>query len=546
MSKGPSGEFADPKVAQTFDGRPVGTDPAQVAPYDGKQWFGQPRGLATLFFTEMWERFSYYGMRGLLTLYMVLPVVDGGLGFSAGQAGAVYGMYTALVYLVALPGGWIADNVLGQRTSTLWGGVVIALGHFTMAFPSTTTFYAGLGLIVIGTGLLKPNISVMVGQLYGAEDERRDSGFSIFYMGINLGAFAAGIAGGFVAQSDAFKGFLASMGFAPESSWHWAFGMAGVGMALGLVQYLVGQKYIADTGNAPPASPERQRAVRTLTFGVGATLALIALLAAVGVSGLIAFTPELISNAFGVVLFAIVIGLFAWLFTRGYWTDAERKQLYVIGLLFLGAAVFWSAFEQAGTTLNLFADEKTDRLLGGFEIPSAWFQSLNAMFIFMLAPVFAWLWVYLARRRKEPSSPAKFSIGLLLLGFGFLLLVGGAALAEQGVAVSPMWLVGVYFLHTLGELTLSPVGLSAMTKLAPARVVSLMMGVWFLAAAVGNFMGGFMARFYESLALPTLFGVIGAFAIGAAILMALFVGPVKRMMATAAPKAAADPVAEPA
>ncbi|CAN5256992.1 peptide MFS transporter [soil metagenome] len=514
MPEDPTSEFASSSATLAASETPRAG--ASVA--EGKQWFGQPRGLSTLFFTEMWERFSYYGMRALLILFMTATVADGGLGFDVAKAGAVYALYTSLVYLVGLPGGWIADRILGQRRSVLYGGIVIAAGHFSMAIPGLATFYGGLALIVIGTGLLKPNISVMVGQLYAPEDARRDAGFSIFYMGINIGAFVAPLACGFLGEN---------------VNWHYGFGLAGIGMTLGLVQYWLGGKYLGTAGMHPHASTPTERAsnLRMLSLGTGVIVGLIALLAFLALTGAVALTPEAISNGYGVILGLTVVGLFGWLFTRSYWSDEERKRLYVIGVLFLAAAVFWSFFEQAGSSLNLFASELTQRNFFGFEFPASWFQSLNPLFIIALAPVFAWLWVWLANRGKEPSSPGKFVFGLIFLGLGFAVLVGGAVLSQQGVEVSPAWLFVTYLLHTIGELSLSPVGLSAMTRLAPERVVSLMMGVWFLASSVGNFMGGFLVRFYATMELPVLFGTMAAFAVAMGLLLAVFVKPIRRMLA---------------
>jgi len=517
-----SSEFADAAVADIVsDGQAVAT---VLPPQTG--FFGHPRGLATLFFTEMWERFSYYGMRALLILFMTATAAEGGLGFDVAKAGAIYGLYTALVYLACLPGGWIADRFLGQRRSVLWGGIVIALGHFSMAVPSLSTFYVGLGLIVVGTGMLKPNISTMVGQLYGPEDNRRDAGFTIFYMGINIGAFIAPLICGYLGEN---------------INWHYGFAMAGIGMVLGLIQYGLGDRHLGLAGKHPIRATDpikRQREVMSLRVGLLSVLGIVALIMLVAVTGILPITAEGVSNSFGMILLATVVVFFGWLFFLGDWTVRERRQLYVIGVLFLGASLFWSAFEQAGTTLNLFAADRTDRDTAGWiasllrlsdgTFPASWFQSLNPLFIISLAPLVAWLWVALGRR--NPSSPAKFAVGLFFVGLGFAVLIVGAILSAGGVQVSPMWLVVTYLLHTIGELTLSPVGLSAMTKLAPARVASLMMGVWFMASAVGNYMGGFLARFYESMALPTLFGTVASFTVGAGLILALLVKPIKRML----------------
>ncbi len=503
-------------VSPTVKAPPPGPGKSALSAHD-RSFFGHPRGLSTLFFTEMWERFSYYGMRALLLLYMTAPIAAGGLGFDTARGGAIYGLYTSMVYMTTLPGGWIADRLIGQRRAVLYGGILIACGHFSMAVPSLTTFYLGLFLIVIGTGLLKGNVSVIVGQLYAPGDVRRDAGFSIFYMGINIGAFAAPLVCGYLGQ---------------RIDWHLGFAGAGFGMVVGLIQYVWGSRYLGEAGMRPaPSTPEafaqlKQNAmlwggiafVAIVLFGLGAYL------------GVIPVTATQISNAAGVFLLLLTAGFFGWLFFGGDWTPEERNRLYAIGVLFLAAALFWSVFEQAGSTLNLFADRSTRNELLGWTFPSSWFQSLNSLFIFALAPVFAWLWVRLGSTGREPSSPAKFAIGLVFVGAGFAILIVAARLAEQGVQVSPLWLTVTYLLHTIGELCLSPVGLSAMTKLAPVRIGGLMMGVWFLASSVGNYMGGRVAAFYESLSLATLFGVVAAFAIVASLIMFALVPPIKKRM----------------
>jgi POT family proton-dependent oligopeptide transporter len=479
-------------------------------------FFGHPRGLATLFFTEMWERFSYYGMRALLILFMTAAVTNGGLGFSDSKAGAIYGAYTALVYLVTLPGGWIADRILGQRKSVLYGGITIACGHFSMAIPGLTFFYFGLALIVIGTGLLKPNISTMVGELYGRDDNRRDAGFSIFYMGINLGAFISPLLCGYLGE---------------KVNWHYGFGLAGIGMTLGLIQYVLGAKYLGAAGLYPanaesPEADARQR--RWFRISLAVVIGACALLGLLSITGVMPVTAQGIADVLGVLLLVVVVVFFGWLLFAGDWTPVERRRFVVILILFLAASLFWSAFEQAGSTLNLFAERSTDRHILGYEYPASWFQSVNSLFIITLAPVLAWLWVRLGK--KDPSSPAKFALGLIFVGLGFLVLMFGAMRAASGIQVSSMWLWVTYLLHTLGELCLSPVGLSAMTKLAPARVAGLMMGVWFLATSVGDYIGGRLTSIYESFSPTSLFGAVAVFCVVLGLIMALFTKPMKRLM----------------
>jgi POT family proton-dependent oligopeptide transporter len=492
MTETPSSSYADPSIAR----------------WD-RSFFGHPRGLSTLFFTEMWERFSFYGMRALLILFMVATVEHGGLGFTTSKAGAVYGLYTAMVYLLSLPGGWIADRIIGQRRAVLIGGIVIALGHFAMAFPRIETFYLGLALIVIGTGLLKPNISTMVGALYTAKDIRRDAGFSIFYMGINLGAFLSPLVCGYLGEN---------------INWHYGFAAAGVGMTLGLLQYLAGAKYLGVAGLQRKGSEKDLQLFRRVVAGLFAGILIVAGLYG---SGLMTFSAEALSNAFGVILAGIVVVFFGWLLTSKDYSPVERSRFWVILVLFLAATLFWSAFEQAGSTLNLFAARNTN--LHAWDFPlwglfrASYYQSFNSVFLIALAPLFALLWVKLGP--KNPSSTAKFSWGLLFVGLGFAVLIPVATSTN----VSPWWLALTYLLHTIGELCLSPVGLSAMTKLAPQRAVGMMMGVWFMADSVGNFIGGRLASVYESFPLPLLFGLVAAFCLLLALVLLFLIRPMRRL-----------------
>lgn len=482
-----------------------------------------PAGLRTLFFTELWERFSYYGMRALLVLFMVAAVGDGGLGFDDATATAVYGLYTAAVYAVALPGGWIADRLLGAQRAIWYGGIVIMLGHFTLAIPSVTAFFLGLLLIIIGTGLLKPNISAVVGELYGEDDPRRDSGFTLFYMGINLGAAFGPIICSTLGESDRF-------------GWHYGFGAAGVGMACGLAYFRYSRHRLGEAGLHPSnrgATPAERAARRRGWIAVGTAVATFVGLAALLLSGAIAVNAVVLASyaTVGIVLYAgAYIG---WLLVFGGLTPVERGRVLAIFILSMGAAMFWSGFEQAGSNLNLFAERYTNRVLGTFQIPAGWFQSLNAVFIVVLAPVFASIWVFLAARGREPSTPAKFAIGLALLALGFAVLIPAARFVAGGEQVLPMWLITTYLLHTLGELTLSPVGLSVTTKLAPRRYVGQMMGIWFLTSALGNLLAGLTAGRFDPEALgdmPGLYLQIVLTAGGAALLLLLFLKPIRRLM----------------
>ncbi len=472
-------------------------------------FFGHPRGLATLFFTEMWERFSYYGMRALLILFMTAAVSNGGLGFDTRLAGVIYGIYTALVYMTNLPGGWIADRFIGARRAVFVGGVIIMLGHILLIFNGLAFFYTGLLFVIVGTGLLKPNVSTMVGSLYSPEDKRRDSGFSLFYMGINIGAFIAPLICGYLGQ---------------KVNWHFGFGAAAIGMFFGLLQYKTTEKYLGDIG-----LPSKQALDPTaldsakyqLKIGLSVFVSLALLLSGLIASGIIVVNAKSLSIFFGCLYVVLVLGYFGALFSQKDWTQEERGRLSVIVILFVAAALFWASYEQVGSTLSLFADRYTENSFFGKAFPSSWWQSGHALLIIFLAPVFAWLWIKLAKTGKEPSIPLKFSFGLLFAGFSFLVLVPAALFlgANTGSKVGPQWLMMVFLLQTLGELCLSPVGLSSMTKLAPQRIVGQMMGVWFLAASVGNFIGGQVGSLFESFPLHQIFFTVFCFATSMGLVM---------------------------
>jgi POT family proton-dependent oligopeptide transporter len=490
--------------------------PTLEATHSDATFFGHPRGLATLFFTEMWERFSYYGMRALLILFMTASVAKGGLGFPVVKAGAIYGFYTAMVYLLSLPGGWVADRIFGQRRAVLYGGILIVAGQFFLMSPGVEGFYAGLGILMVGTGLLKPNVSTMVGQLYAQGDRRRDSGFSIFYMGINLGGLLSPLACGWVGE---------------RISWRLGFGLAGVGMIAGLVQYMLGAKYLGSAGlyPAPPASPAAGRRLkRNAALGAVAGALILGAVGLLAATGRILITAERISAALGIVLIVVSVAVFAWLLLGRGWSVTERKRSGAILVLFVASAIFWAAYEQGGSSLNLFAERSTRHVVLGFDYPPSWFQFVPSLFVMILAPAFAWLWIAMGKR--EPSSPTKFALGLLFGGIAFAILVPPARAAIAGALVSPWWLTGTYFLQTVGEMCLSPVGLSAMTKLAPARVAGMMMGLWFVSISIGDYLAGVAASVYESMPLPELFGVVAAISFGAAVLLALLIRPTKKLM----------------
>ena len=481
-----------------------------------RQWFGQPRGLATLFFTELWERFSYYGMRGILVLFMTNAIVNGGMGLTDGTAAAIYGLYTAGVYFAALPGGWIADRLIGQRQAVFVGGVIIAAGHFSMAIPGNVTFFAGLVLIVIGTGLLKPNVSAIVGDLYPEGGARRDAGFSIFYMGINIGAFAGPLVCGYLGE---------------QIDWHLGFSAAGVGMVLGLIQYAVGRKHLLGAGELRPdykGSPDHSRSWKLLSYGVGVVLLLIVGASLLRAGGTIDMTLQGVAQSAGGVILMIAVLYFAYVLIFGGLDGGQKRRVGAIAVFFLASALFWSGFEQAGSSMNLFAERLTDRTIGGWEAPASWLQSINPIFIILLAPVFGSLWLALGTR--SPSIPTKFGLGLVQLGAGFLVLAWGSSFTEDGSLVSPMWLIVTYFLHTTGELCVSPVGLSTVTKLSPKRFVGQMMGIWFLATALGNLIAGLVAGGIEHLPLPQLFGSVASITIGGGVILLILTKPVQKLI----------------
>jgi POT family proton-dependent oligopeptide transporter len=481
-----------------------------------KQWFGHPRGLSTLFFTEMWERFSYYGMRGLLLLFLVASVQTGGFGLTDRTGAAIYGLYVGFVYLMALPGGWVADRILGQRRAVFVGGCFIAAGHFSMALPTVPSFYIGLVLIVIGTGLLKPNVSAMVADLYPEGGARRDAGFSVFYSGINVGAMLGPLVCGFLGE---------------KVNWHLGFSAAGVGMILGLIQYRFGGKYLGGAGlrRADPAQFAADRAaVRKLAIGVAAVVGIALLAAALQMTGVLRLTLYGVAKGAGYFMLGLAIVYFASVLLWGRLTTGEKKRIVVLFVFFMAAVMFWAGFEQAGSSLNLFADRMTQRVIFGWEMPTSFLQSVNSIFIILLAPVFGALWIKLGRR--QPSTPAKMGFGLVFLAIGFLILAWGATLAAGGLRVSMMWLIITYLLHTAGELCLSPVGLSSVTKLAPKRLVGQMMGTWFMGTALGNLIAGLAAGEFQGMGVAELFTSVAKVTGVAGVVLLLFSPLLRRLM----------------
>lgn len=494
-----------------------------------KTFFGHPVGLSTLFFTEMWERFSYYGLRPLLILFMAAAVFDGGFGFDRTTASSIVGLYAAGVYLASLPGGWIADRLWGLRKSIMIGALLITLGHLAIALSAymmQSMFFIGLILIVLGTGLLKPNISAIVGDLYPEGGLRRDSGFTIFYMGINLGAFFGQLVTGVLGE---------------KVGWHWGFGAAGVGMLFGLLWfYFRSKNTLGDLGIEPPSKhPDPKvnaRQIKNIKIGLWAFVAFITTLAIMASQGFIQIDATVFAHSLSYILAAVAILYFGYIFLFGKLNMEEVKRVAVILILFVFAMIFWAAFEQAPTSLNLFAADFTDRNIFGWEMPALWFQSFNSFFIMTLSPIFAAMWMTLSSKKINLTSPFKFALGLSFAAVGFLIMIFAADIVvENGgvLKVSALWLICSYFFQTMGELFLSPVGLSSMTKLAPRKFAGQMMGVWFLATAIGNLIAGLVGGRVDPEKLeemPALFTQTTIFLAVSALVLFLMVKPISKMM----------------
>ncbi len=465
-----------------------------------KLFFGHPKGLKTLFMTEMWERMSYYGMRGLLVLFMTAAIAEGGLAIGTATAVAIYGLYTASVYFMGLPGGWIADRMIGSQKAIWYGGIVIMCGHIVLAIPSDKTFFLGLILVVLGTGLLKPNISAIVGQLYEAKDERRDSGYAIYYMGINIGSFIGYTVCGWLYENQGI---------------HWAFGASAIGMALGLLYFWFTRNNLKGAGEAP-AAPLSANAQKKSWLSIGAFLIGLAIITASMLMGKLSFDPIAASKLVAVTFVGIFIIYFFWVYFLGNLSPVEKKGMWAFMLICIASTMFWSGFEQAGSSLNLFGQDFTNRMIGDFEIPTTWLQNVNPFFIITLTPFFAVFWLWLGKRMMTPGYGLKMGIGLIIMGLGFIVMIFAADAASQG-KVAIFWLVLTYFLHTVGELVLSPISLSAVSKLSPPRFLGQMMGLFVLTYSMGNIVAGLLAGGFdpENVAeMPALFKMIATFAIG--------------------------------
>ena len=440
-------------------------------------FFGHPIGLRTLFLTEMWERMSYYGMRALLVLYMTGAVTgfNPGLGWSQVESQAIYGIYSGMVYFMVVPGGWIADNILGHQKAVLIGALIIALGHFTLAIPIEQTFFLGLIFVVLGTGLLKGNISTIVGQLYEGKDDKRDSGYTIFYMSINIGSTL---------------GFLICSYLGEKIGWHWGFGAAGIGMAFGVIQYIKHRHLLGDAGMHPNEMSDDKR--KKLTNYLKVSLVGMFMVIGAGLFGFFTIDPRFFAEQFAYFL-TIIAGLyFVYLFLFAGLNAAERKNLILLFLLFIGAAAFWSGFDQSAGSLNIFARDYTDLSIVGYEIPVGWLQFANPVIVVLFAPIFAGIWAQLARKNLDPSLPIKFAIGLLFMALSFLIMIVAVNIALESSPVGMQWLLLTYLFQTWGELALSPIGLSAFSRYGPKRYMGQMFGLWFLASAIGGVLAGLL------------------------------------------------------
>ncbi|MFL2725871.1 MAG: peptide MFS transporter [Gammaproteobacteria bacterium] len=442
-----------------------------------KGFFGHPIGLRTLFLTEMWERMSYYGMRALLVLYMTgaMTGFNPGLGWSAIEANAIYGIYVGFVYFMVVPGGWIADNILGHQKAVLIGAIIIALGHFTLALPLTQTFFLGLIFIVLGTGLLKGNISTIVGSLYKDNDDRRESGYTIFYMSINIGSTL---------------GFLICSYLGEKIGWHYGFGAAGVGMTFGVYQFIKYRHLLGSAGAEPNDMPDEKRS--NLVKWTKLSLVLMFIVIGMGLLGLISVEPRAFAENFAYFLTGVAGLYFIYLFVFAGLNSDERKNLLLLFVLFIGAAAFWSGFDQSASSLSIFARDYTDLTIGGFAMPIGWLQFANPILVVTFAPIFAGMWAYLGRVNMNPSLPLKFAIGLLFMALSFIVMIYAVRLAMVSAPVGMQWLLITYAIQTWGELALSPIGLAAFSKYSPKRYMGQMFGLWFLASAIGGVLAGLL------------------------------------------------------
>lgn len=478
-------------------------------PVRDDSFFGHPAGLSTLFFTEMWERMSYYGMRALLVLFMTLSIQEGGLGITVASATAVYGLYTGAVYFMGLPGGWIADRLIGSQQAVWYGGIIIMCGHILLAIPSDSTFFIGLIFVVMGTGLLKPNIGALVGQLYSRDDNRRDAGYALYYMGINIGSIIGYIVCGWL---------QVNMGY------HWAFGAAAIGMGAGLIQFRL-TLYKLEGEGMEPTQPLSSPGRKNSQFAIIGFVAALAVLAVLILTGAVVINPVTLAQYTAITITAVFLAYYAGMYAFAELSTNEKKSLGALFLVCVASTFFWAGFEQAGSSLNLFGRDYTDRIIGSFEIPPAWFQSANSFFIVILSPFFAALWINLGKRLVSPSYGFKCALGLIIMATGFIVMFFAAQVAASGLPAAPYWLIATYFLHTVGELCLSPVALSAVSKLSPRRFAGQMMGVFTLTYSIGSVVAGLVAGNFDPeniQQMPNLYLYIAFFTIAAGIVIGMF------------------------
>lgn len=490
-------------------------------------FMGHPKPLQSLFFTEMWERFSYYSIRPLLVLFMVTAISSGGFGFDDATASAIYGIFAGAMYLMAVPGGWLADNWLGQERALWWGSLIIAAGHLCIALSAMmgmTLFFLGLMCIVIGSGLFKTCISVMVGALYPKGDGRRDAGFTLFYMGINIGALLAALIVGV---------------FKEKGMWHTGFGVGGFGMLVSLFLYRFyargSLKKYANEHGIDPVWEYPSGHVANVGRWVGGAVVLLAVLVGLIATGIMPFNPQVVAEYMTYLIAGTIILYFLYRFISPTLNKNEKIRLLICFLLIIGSTLFWSSFEQQPTSFNLFADRYTDLNFMGFDIPSIWFQSLNPFFILLLAPIVSVIWVKLASKGLEPNSMVKFALGMLLAaaGFGLMILAASNVVNNPNTLASPLWLVGSLLLLTLGELALSPVGLSSMTKLAPERMQGQIMGLFFASIAVGNLVAAFFGGHVTAdkiEGLPNLFATMAIFLVASAVILLMLSRPISKVL----------------
>ncbi len=464
-------------------------------------FLGHPKGLQTLFLTEMWERMSYYGMRGLLVIFMTAAITDGGMAMTTATATAIYGIYTASVYFMGLPGGWLADRLIGGQKAIWYGGIIIMLGHIVLAIPNDSTFFIGLILVVLGTGLLKPNIGAVVGLLYKSNDERRDSGYAIYYMGINIGSLIGYTVCGYLGE---------------EVGWHYGFGAAAVGMAFGLIYFQLTKENLQGEGELPT----QQLSPKGISYTYAVIAAFLVVLASVTfamISGSLSFNAEEVRDYAQKAFMLIFFISFAYIFFMGDLSNVEKKGMAALFLVCIASTCFWLGFEQAGSSLSLFTRDFTDRSMFGIEIPITWFQNANPFFIILLTPLFAAFWIRLGQSWVTPGYGLKCAIGLMIMGSGFIVMVMAAKVAANGTSAAAYFLILTYFLHTVGELWLSPIALSAVSKLAPKRYIGQMMGVFVLTYSMGNIIASQLAGGYDPnnvADLPNLYQQIAIIAIG--------------------------------